>query len=72
VEDYLPAELIKILNGMSIKGINSLYLGAHFLKITKLRQSIAAYIACKVHISKDKANYNSLKSKFGVEKEITP
>lgn len=49
--DYLHGKLVEEFKSMSLGEINALYQAAHYLKISGMKRSIAAFLACKVYIN---------------------
>lgn len=71
VEDHIGKELAGFIAKFDAKELNSLYRAVHYLKIYPLRRSIAAVMACRVHIEPTLENYNKKKAEIGLVSELT-
>lgn len=71
VEDHIGKELAALIGKKDAQELNALYRAVHYLKIYPLRRSIAAVMACRVHIEPTLENYHKKKNEIGLKVELT-
>lgn len=68
----MQPELVERLDCTSLRLLNQIYRGCHFLKAVELKRCLSVYLACKVYFPYNASNYHALKNQLNVTKDLDP